>query len=68
MKVWNTCNEKEKHQKNGIFETSKKDQKNHGIGLKNIRQTIEKNHGSIQTREERGGFLIVLQLPLNANG
>ena len=42
--------------KHNMLETTKKDQVNHGIGLKNVRRIIEKYHGDMEFLCENGSM------------
>ena len=46
------------------FVTSKKDKKNHGFGLANIKKTVEANNGNCFIDTEGGNFHISITLPL----
>lgn len=58
-------NNKENNE-NGILPlTSKKDKKNHGIGLSNVKNVVEKNHGKFSWSREENVFCVCIILPLN---
>ena len=48
--------------KTGIFETTKTDKTNHGLGLKSIKRTAEKYNGKLLTRIQDGEFNIIISL------
>lgn len=45
-------------------ETTKKDKKNHGIGLRNVTETVEKNEGIFEWKAADACFQTVVTLPL----
>ncbi len=45
-------------------ETTKKDKKNHGIGLRNVTETVEKNEGIFEWKAADACFQAVVTLPL----
>lgn len=55
--------ENEGIQKQGLPKTSKKDRKNHGYGLKSIKEIVERNHGSMEITAEEGTFELFFYLP-----
>lgn len=52
-----------KRQKNYLPQTIKKDHKNHGIGLKNVQETAEKNHGIFLWEHSENCFKATVVLP-----
>jgi sensor histidine kinase regulating citrate/malate metabolism len=48
IEIINTISDKS-YQKSNLLRSEKKDKRNHGIGLGNVRQTVEKNGGSFET-------------------
>lgn len=48
-------------------ETTKKDKKNHGIGLRNVTETIEKNQGIFEWKATDACFQTVVTLPLRCS-
>lgn len=44
--------------------TTKKDVKNHGLGLRSIQETVRKYGGSMEIKQEDGSFNLFLYLPL----
>jgi len=63
ISVTNTYNGEIK-EKNGTLLTSKDDEKNHGIGLKNIREAVSRNNGHMQINYDNKEFKINIILPL----
>mgnify|MGYP002510138741 FL=1 len=51
-------------QNHGLPRTSKKDRKNHGYGLKSIKEIVERNHGSMEITSEEGTFELFFYLPI----
>lgn len=49
-------------QKEGLFETQKTDKENHGFGLENVKDCVEKNHGQIIIETENKQFKVMLSL------
>ena len=47
-----------------ILPTSKPDKVNHGIGLKSIREIVERYHGSVEVKTTNGMFDLFLYIPL----
>ncbi len=47
-----------------ILPTSKPDRANHGIGLKSIREIVERYHGSVELKTTDGMFDLFLYIPL----
>lgn len=48
-------------------ETTKKDKKNHGIGLRNVTETVEKNEGIFEWKAADACFQTVVTLPLRCS-
>ena len=48
-------------------ETTKKDKKNHGIGLRNVTETVEKNQGIFEWKATDACFQTVVTLPLRCS-
>lgn len=44
------------------LETTKKDKKNHGFGIANIKRSVEKNNGSVEFYSEKGRFVSIVIL------
>lgn len=68
IKVCNSAQGKKQRGKGNLTETSKSDKKNHGIGLKNVRETVEKNKGIFQWQSEEEEFKVKVILPLRLRG
>lgn len=49
-------------QTNGIFQTRKTDKENHGFGLENVSECVEKNRGQIMIETENKRFKVMLCL------
>ena len=47
----------------GKFETTKKDKKSHGYGIKIIEKTVEKYNGDLNIKIDNGIFRIIILLP-----
>jgi sensor histidine kinase regulating citrate/malate metabolism len=47
--------------------TSKADKKNHGIGLQNVKDAVEKYHGYLKTEYEKEIFCVRIVLPIGEN-
>lgn len=58
IEIKNSAIKKVKLQKDGLPKTSKEDDRNHGIGLKNVKKTIEKCHGEFVIISEEGFFSV----------
>lgn len=67
IEVSNSISKQLEETKENLPKTTKKDKKNHGIGLRNVKDTIEKNHGTFQWNREESGFKTVVTLPLKCN-
>lgn len=67
IEVSNSISKQSEETKENLPRTTKKDKKNHGIGLRNVKDTIEKNHGTFQWRLEESDFKTVVTLPLTFN-
>ncbi len=50
---------------NGTCETTKTDRKNHGIGLKSVRELVEENGGAIDISAEKGIFSVRISVIKN---
>ena len=50
-----------------LLPTSKPDKANHGLGLKSIREIVERCHGSMEIKTENGVFDLLLYLPLTSS-
>ena len=49
-------------QTKGMFQTQKPDKANHGFGLENVRECVEKNHGQIVIETGNNRFEVMLSL------
>lgn len=47
----------------GVYVSTKKDEKNHGLGLKSIKRTVDKHKGDMLIKYEDSVFNIVVSLP-----
>jgi len=47
----------------GAYISRKKDSENHGLGLKSIKRTVDKNKGDMLVKYENGIFNLVISLP-----
>ena len=52
--------------KNGMPVTTKKDRRLHGYGMKSIKSTVEKYHGSVVAAQENNWFELKILLPAGA--
>ncbi len=59
--IGNTSNNQLK-EKDGYFETTKKDQKNHGYGMRNMRQVVEHYEGEITWEQRPGWFQMEIHI------
>ena len=50
--------------RNGLPKSEKSDKKNHGIGMVNVKETVERNEGRFQWCQEDGYFCVTLTLPI----
>lgn len=50
-------------QKNPKLRTDKKDKKEHGIGLKSVKDTVEKFNGDLKLLEEENEFVVHIMIP-----
>ena len=50
--------------RNGLPKSEKSDKKNHGIGMVNVKETIERNEGRFQWCQKEGFFCVALTLPI----
>lgn len=68
IEVHNSAQGKKEKGEAGLPETTKEDRKNHGIGLKNIKEKVEKNKGIFSWESTAGEFGVKVILPLRARG
>ncbi|MBC5741147.1 sensor histidine kinase [Blautia sp. 2744] len=62
IRTENYCDEKIQF-KNGMPVTTKKDRRLHGYGMKSIKSTVEKYHGSVVAAQENNWFELKILLP-----
>ena len=62
IRTENYCDEKIQF-KNGMPVTTKKDRRFHGYGMKSIKSTVEKYHGSVVAAQENNWFELKILLP-----
>ena len=62
IRTENYCDEKVRF-KNGMPVTTKKDRRLHGYGMKSIKSTVEKYHGSVVAAQENNWFELKILLP-----
>ena len=62
IRTENYCDEKIQF-KNGMPVTTKKDRRLHGYGMKSIKSTVEKYHGSVVAAQENSWFELKILLP-----
>ena len=65
IRTENYCDEKVRF-KNGMPVTTKKDRRLHGYGMKSIKSTVEKYHGSVVAAQENNSFEQKILLPAAA--
>lgn len=68
IEVCNSAQGKKEKGKGNLPETTKEDRKNHGIGLKNIKEKVEKNKGIFSWESTAGEFGVKVILPLQCTG
>ncbi len=68
MKIENTAEKGEKTPEKGmpgsLPQTTKKDQKLHGYGLKSIQEIVQRHGGNMEITNEEGRFVLFLYLPI----
>ena len=62
ISVRNPSTQAPKHRA-GTYISRKKDSENHGLGLKSIKRTVDKNKGDMLVKYENGIFNLVISLP-----
>ena len=67
IEVINSAQTCKKKGAGGLPKTNKKDVKNHGIGLRNIKETVEKNHGIFEWESTCDEFRVKVTLPVEEN-
>lgn len=65
IQIRNSTCENIKLMKNGFPPTRKKDKKNHGIGLANVQNIVERNHGEFKIETKEKVFEVKVILPIN---
>lgn len=68
VEVCNSAQRKREKGSEGLPETTKEDRKNHGIGLKNIKETVERNKGIFLWESTVEEFKVKVILPLRLRG
>ncbi|TCL58588.1 GHKL domain-containing protein [Kineothrix alysoides] len=48
---------------NGLLTTTKADKENHGIGIRNVKETVEKNRGDFRINVGNGEFVVKVTMP-----
>ncbi len=48
---------------NGLMATTKADKENHGIGMRNVKETVEKNGGDFRINVGNGEFVVKVTIP-----
>lgn len=54
--------EGKRKKKNGKYLTTKEDMENHGIGMENVRECVEKYHGNLEMEELGEEFLTIINI------
>lgn len=68
MEVENSRQEEKRETVNGLPMTTKVDKKSHGIGLKNVKEIVEKNKGMFRWEMTGKVFRVKVILPLRSRG
>lgn len=68
IEVCNSAQGKKEKGKGGLPETTKENKGNHGIGLKNIKEVVEKNKGIFRWESMSEEFKVKVILPLRSRG
>lgn len=68
IEVCNSAQGKKEKGKGGLPETTKENKSHHGIGLKNIKETVERNKGIFQWESTLEEFRVKVILPLRLRG
>ncbi len=63
--VENTVEGNLRYDEKGLPKTSKKDKENHGFGLRNVQQIVEKYNGKHSFKEENGRFIANIYLKID---
>lgn len=64
VKVENACEEIRMEEKGGLPKTTKKDEENHGFGLKSIEKAVKKYGGRMEIRRKEQSFQLFFYLPV----
>lgn len=48
-----------------MWETTKEDKRNHGIGIKNIKRVVQEYGGEVSFHVEEGMFAVSIIIPIN---
>lgn len=64
ISVENPCCKANRYAKDGLPITKKPDPRNHGIGLRNVKECVRRNGGTFSIREGRGVFAARVCLPI----
>lgn len=67
MEISNSISKEKEEIQESLPKTTKKDKKNHGIGMRNVKETVEKNQGMFEWKIENACFRTVVTLPLRGN-
>ncbi len=67
IEVINSAQAYKKKGGRGLPQTTKKDANNHGIGLRNIKETVEKNNGIFEWKSTCDEFKVNVTLPVKVN-
>lgn len=65
LEIVNSSGEKAEDKKSHLPISSKEDKRNHGIGLRNVKETIERNHGTFSWECKNGEFKVAITLPIS---
>lgn len=68
LEICNSANGQKKGNRNGLPQTLKKKREEHGYGLRNVKETIEKNNGIFQWESTTENFKVKVMLPLRSRG
>ena len=50
--------------KNGLPKSHKSDKENHGIGMLNVKETVERNQGNFEWYQDKDYFCVIIILPI----
>ena len=68
IEVYNSAQQQKRAGAEGLPKTTKENPKNHGYGLRNIKETVEKNHGIFLWQSTEEKFSVKVILPLRSRG